>query len=174
MAVFNPAMQFVAVWLYTPEVTLNGIRQETEISSIISFSRNTNNARHKINYVWDCVNAELLHRIPHISSSSRSSHRAIVLTRCWHFTVSSSNPIGSKCRHDKELMSFSVHTTPLTTAASSGTQQTERSANNALVASSNIILHHTTEEAPGELWASHSSFCLSAVKIILHIAPSRI
>lgn len=48
-------------------------------------------------------------------------------------------------------MSFSVHTTPLTTAASISTQQTERSANNALVASIIIALRHTTEEAPEEL-----------------------
>lgn len=57
-------------------------------------------------------------------------------------------------------MSFSVPITPLTTAAPTGAQQTERSASNAEVASTLSTLHHATEEAPEELWAPHSIFCL--------------
>lgn len=57
-------------------------------------------------------------------------------------------------------MSFSVHTTPLTTAASTGTQQTERSDDSALVATTIITLRHTTEKAPEELQGPHSLFCL--------------
>lgn len=103
-------MQFAAVWLHTwsdSKWRKAGDRNKLYYYNLSEHKQ----CLHKTNFALDCVNAELLHRISCIIII-RSSHRAIVLTRCWHLTASSSNPIESKCRHDKELMSFpacSIH-----------------------------------------------------------------